>query len=173
MAKYKDPKVRVAKPYAGARRVMRNPAHPFKLRTKPYQIQPCMISPVLPGETMKNLVHMSRVVTKPIKDPLVGWWYENYVFYVRLRDIEFHLKDTKGEWLNEMVTSPGTFDPTPLRSATALQAFYSSANSIPWANTPWKPSSSIISAIKMKIGTSPLSTICRWRSSARGTGWIV
>lgn len=133
MAKYKDPKVRVAKPYSGVKRVMRNPAHPFKLRTKPYQIQPCMISPVLPGETMKNLVHMSRVVTKPIKDPLVGWWYENYVFYVRLRDIEFHLKDTKGEWLNEMVTSPGTFDPTPLRSATALQAFYSSANSIPWA----------------------------------------
>lgn len=133
MAKYKDPKVSVPKPYKNVKRTMRNPAHPFQLRTKPYQIQPCMISPVLPGETLKNLVGMSRVVTKPIANPLVGWWCEYYVFYVRLRDIEFHLRDTKGEWLNDMVTNPTSFDPTGLRSATALQKFYCSANSIPWA----------------------------------------
>ena len=95
MAKYKDPKVQVPRPYKGVKRVMRNPAHPWQLRTRPYQIQPCMISPVLPGETLKNLVGMSRVVTKPIANPLIGWWCEYYVFYVRLRDIEFHLKDTR------------------------------------------------------------------------------
>jgi len=133
MAKFNDPKVRVASQYKGVKRVMRNPAHPFQLRTRPYGLQPFMISPVLPGETLKNMVLMSRTVTKPIKNPLIGWWNEYYVFYVRLRDIEYHLRDTKGEWLDEMVTSPGTFDPTPLKAASADAAFYHSAGGIPWA----------------------------------------
>jgi len=132
MAKFNDPKVRVASAYQGVRRKLRNPAHPFQLRTKPFQIQPFMLSPVLPGETLKNLVCMSRVVTKPIKSPLIGWWCEYYFFYVRLRDIEWHLKETKGEWLDEMVTSPGTYDPAPLRSATALTQFYVAAGGTPW-----------------------------------------
>ena len=93
MAKSNDPKVRVARPYAGVKRVQRAPAHPFSLKTRPFQIQPFLISPVLPGETLTNLVHQSRTVTKPIKDPLLGWWTEHYYFYVRLRDIEYHLGD--------------------------------------------------------------------------------
>ena len=93
MAKSNDPKVRVARPYAGVKRVQRAPAHPFSLKTRPFQIQPFLISPVLPGETLTNLVHQSRTVTKPIKDPLLGWWTEHYYFYVRLRDIEYHLEE--------------------------------------------------------------------------------
>lgn len=132
MAKYNDPKVRVASSYKGVKRTMRSPAHPFQLRTRPYALTPTFISPVLPGETLKNMVMMKRVVTKPIKNPLIGWWTEDYIFYVRLRDIEFHLKETHGEWLDEMVTSPTTFDPTPLKAATADPAWYHSAGAIPW-----------------------------------------
>lgn len=131
MAKGLDPKVRVAKSYTSQRRVLRTPAHPFMLRTRPYQIQPFMLSPVLPGETLSNLVCMSRVVTKPIKNALVGWWCEYYFFYVRLKDIEFHLRDTKGEWLADMVTNPGTYDPTPLRAA-ADPKYYHPTGGIPW-----------------------------------------
>jgi len=131
MSKGLDPKVRVAKGYTATKRVLRSPAHPFMLRTRPYQIQPFMLSPVLPGETLRNMVCMSRVVTKPIKNALVGWWCEYYFFYVRLKDIEFHLKETKGEWLADMVTNPGGYDPTNLQAA-ANAKFYHPAGGIPW-----------------------------------------
>ena len=76
MAKYRDPKVRVASAYGNARRIARNPSFPFQLRTRPFQVQPFMAAPVLPGETLKSLVTMSRVVTKPLANPLIGWWCE-------------------------------------------------------------------------------------------------
>ena len=69
-------------------RVPRRPQHPFQLRVKPWTIQPCMIAPVLAGETLKNLLMQSRVVTDPIKNPLIGWWCEYYYFYVKLRDLD-------------------------------------------------------------------------------------
>lgn len=47
-----------------------------------------MIAPVLPGESMKNLLLQARVVSDPIKHPLIGWWQEYYFFYVKHRDLE-------------------------------------------------------------------------------------
>ncbi|QCS37339.1 major capsid protein [Tortoise microvirus 88] len=69
-------------------RVMRRPQHTFNIRHRPWQIQPFMIAPVLPGETMKNLLLQSRVVSDPVKHPLIGWWQEYYFFYVKHRDLE-------------------------------------------------------------------------------------
>lgn len=69
-------------------RVNRYPKHSFALRMKPFEITPFMLAPVLPGETLKNLVLQSRVVTDPIKSPLAGWWLEYYIFYVKLRDLD-------------------------------------------------------------------------------------
>lgn len=68
-------------------RVMRRPKHSFQLRSRPWQIVPFMCAPVLPGETMKNFLHQARVVTDPVKHPLVGWWAEYYWFYVKHRDL--------------------------------------------------------------------------------------
>lgn len=68
-------------------RVMRRPQHQFQIRTRPYEIAPFLIAPVLPGETMKNLLLQSRVVTDPIVNKLVGWWQEYYIFYVKHRDM--------------------------------------------------------------------------------------
>src|SRR5574337_215496 len=68
-------------------RITRKPSHPFQVRHRPWQITPFMIAPVLPGETMKNLLLQARVVTDTIKNPLVGWWIEYYFFYVKLRDL--------------------------------------------------------------------------------------
>jgi len=70
-----------------SRRISRNPVHTFNLKTKPFGIYPFMIAPVLPGETMKNLLMQSRVVTDPVASPLIGWWVEYYYFYVKLRDL--------------------------------------------------------------------------------------
>lgn len=68
-------------------RKLRRPTHSFHLRQRPWQIQPCMIAPVWPGETLKNLLLQARVVSDPIVNPLVGWWFETYFFYVKLRDL--------------------------------------------------------------------------------------
>lgn len=70
------------------RRRNRSPQHPFNIMAKPYQIQPFMIAPVLPGETMKNLMCMARCVSDPLKDKLMGWWYETYFFYVKHTDLD-------------------------------------------------------------------------------------
>lgn len=76
---------------ANVGRKERSPEHTFQLRHRPWQIQPFFIAPVLPGETFKNYLLQSRVVTDPIKNPLIGWWQEYYVFYVKLRDIDQEL----------------------------------------------------------------------------------
>jgi hypothetical protein len=69
-------------------RANRSPEHTFALSNMPYQIQPFMIAPVLPGETLKNALLQSRAVTDPISNPLIGWHLEYYVFYVKLRDLD-------------------------------------------------------------------------------------
>lgn len=69
------------------KRSMRHPQHPFQVRTRPWQIAPFFIAPVLPGETMRNLLMQSRCVTDPVKSKLVGWWNEYYFFYVKHRDL--------------------------------------------------------------------------------------
>lgn len=72
----------------------RRPQHPFHLRTRAFQIQPFCIAPVLAGETLKNILLQSRVVTDPIKNPLIGWWKEYYYFYVKLTDLDFADNET-------------------------------------------------------------------------------
>ena len=68
-------------------RKTRRPTHSFQIRSRPWQVQPFLIAPVLPGETMKNLLLQARVVSDPVVHPLVGWWTEFYFFYVKLRDL--------------------------------------------------------------------------------------
>lgn len=63
-------------------RKVRAPRHDFAVRHLPFQIQPFLIAPVLPGETLKSGNLQSRAITMPIKNPLIGWWLEHYVFYV-------------------------------------------------------------------------------------------
>lgn len=64
-----------------ARRV-RRPVHQFQVDHRPFQLQPFMIAPVLPGDTLTNALIQVRAVTDPIKNPLLGWWLEHYLFYV-------------------------------------------------------------------------------------------
>jgi len=66
---------------------MRSPQHRWQLRQQAFQIQPFLIAPVLPGETLKNATMQSRVVTDPVRNPLIGWWIEYYLFYVKHRDM--------------------------------------------------------------------------------------
>lgn len=80
--------VAVVKKAARVGRVQRNPKHSFNLRFLPFEIQPFLIMPVIPGETLKNLSMQARTVTDPIKNGLIGWWSEYYLFYIKLRDLD-------------------------------------------------------------------------------------
>lgn len=72
-----------------AQRKIRRPQHTFQLRNnRPWYIQPFMLAPVLHGETMRNLLMQTRIVTDPVANPIIGWWAEHYFYYVKLRDLD-------------------------------------------------------------------------------------
>lgn len=85
-----DPQVQIAPAYAAEARSTRRPQHKFNLRTKPYQIQPFLLAPVLPGETLKNLMIQAQVWSDPLAAGMrnIGWWCEYFFFYVKHRDLD-------------------------------------------------------------------------------------
>lgn len=111
-------------PVPQSRRVNRHPQHPFQVRTRPWQIAPFFIAPVLPGETLRNLLFQSRCVTDPVKSKLVGWWNEYYFYYVKHRDL-----DGRDDFSNMML------DPTQSLAAyaqAALPEYYHGSSGISW-----------------------------------------
>lgn len=79
--------IQIIEAASASQRTQRSPAHTFNLVSKPFQIQPFLLAPVLPGETMQGFTFQSRVVTKPIASSIQGWWNEYYFFYVKHRDM--------------------------------------------------------------------------------------
>lgn len=71
-------------------RRLRKPVHNAFLHFLPWQVTPFMAAPVVPGETLKNALYQSRILTSPVKNQVVGWWVEHYWFYVKHR----HLPDS-------------------------------------------------------------------------------
>lgn len=104
------------------RRTMRRPQHPFQIRYRPWQIQPCMIAPVLPGETLKKLMLQSRVVTDPIRNKLTGWWTEYFFFYCKMSDLP-----SKDLW-TDMFLDPET-DITAQDTATSVPYYHHNGDS--------------------------------------------
>lgn len=108
-----------------SQRVMRRPQHTHNIRAKPFVLQPFMIAPVLPGETMKNLLLQARIVTDPVKDPLIGWWIEYYYFYVKHRDL-------KAPLLEQMMLDPAT-DVATLKASVASLSYFTYQGAMNWS----------------------------------------
>lgn len=70
-----------------AQRHTRSPKHNFNVAHQMWEIQPFLIAPVCPGETLAGLTLQSRCVTPPLKSRTVGWWLEYYIFYVPFRQM--------------------------------------------------------------------------------------
>ena len=51
----------------------RRPKHNFATESHVWEIQPILVAPVLPGETLDHMTLQSRVVTPPVKSPVVGY----------------------------------------------------------------------------------------------------
>lgn len=79
---------RIISPTRKTGRAVRTPEHPFYGKLVPHVLNPVHIQPVLPGETMSNLLWQFRALTPPLKSQLVGWWMEMYVFYVKLSQLD-------------------------------------------------------------------------------------
>ena len=112
------------RPVGQVSRKSRRPSHPFQLRHMPWQIQPFLIAPVLPGETLKNILLQSRAVTKPIKNGIVGWWMEYHFFYVKHRDLDDR------ELFTSMMLDPNAT--TASKNSAADVKTYHFAGSIDW-----------------------------------------
>lgn len=103
-------------------RVLRKPQHPFYLKQRAFAIQPFLLAPVLPGETMENLLIQSRIITDPIVNPIIGWWAEYYFFYVKHRDLderdEFEQLALDPDWTAGNVDTTGNVVETYHKGAT-------------------------------------------------------
>lgn len=78
----------VSAPVPRMRRRIRRPVHNAYVHFIPWAIQPFLIAPVLPGETLKNLLFQARILTTPLaNNQVIGWWIETYFFYVKHRHL--------------------------------------------------------------------------------------
>lgn len=91
--------VQTAAAYRNTRRVPRLPKYHFNLETKPYQLQPFCIAPVLPGETLDRVQMQAVVGSSPIANPQLGWWNEYFWFYVKISDLDMR-EDFTGMFLD-------------------------------------------------------------------------
>lgn len=98
-------------------RVTRRPRVDFQLKTRPWQLQPFCILPVLPGETLKNALWQARVISDPVKHRLLGAHKEYWLFYVRLRDLQ------GSEDFEEMMLDPNK-DMSSFRSAADVKYYH-------------------------------------------------
>lgn len=99
-------------------RKIRRPKHRYYVEHRPYQLQPFLLAPVMPGETMKSLNVQGRVISDPLASGagnILPWWHEMFFFYVRLHDL-----DDRQAFINMALdgTSPG------LASAADARTFY-------------------------------------------------
>lgn len=105
-------------------RKLRSPFNNFYTSTRPMQITPCGILPVLANETLTAYKFEARVVTDPLVAPLMGAAQEFYCFYVKLTDLT-----SIDAAVRAMITTPLT----PYVNATAANvAWYHNGGGINW-----------------------------------------
>lgn len=100
----------------------RRPQHRAMISAMPWELNVVACAPVLPGETLKNLLLQARVVSDPVKSSIVGAWLEYYVFYVKCRQTD--LRDT---------FTAAVLDATDtLAASSADAATYYNADGVDW-----------------------------------------
>lgn len=136
MAQKLDPRVQVSPAYQRMQRKLRQPKHPFSLRMRPFQLQPFLLAPVLPGETLKRMMVQARVVTDPLATSikLQGWWCEMFFFYVKHRDF----LEPERTVVTNMMLDPAT-DVSSLRAGAASTWNYVYNGGIDWVTLCMKP----------------------------------
>ena len=111
-------------------RTQRAPRHDFQVRHRPWEIQPFMIAPVLPGDTLKSAKLQARAITDSIRNPLVGFWLEHHLYYVKLTDMEDCGIVEEGLFRNFLINPAGNLEGSavwlPADNNDGSPAFYRS-----------------------------------------------
>lgn len=120
---------RVVRRQAMGKRQVRRPNHRFNIISKPYQIQPIGIAPVLAGETLQHSLMQAQVWSDPLADGMknIGWWCEYWGFYVKHTDLIGW--DTDGQIGHEMVDM--------MLTDASLAAFQDADGIPPGSTTAW------------------------------------
>lgn len=107
-------------------RVGRYPKHTFNIKTRPWTVNPFMLAPVLPGESLTNLFFEARCVTDPILNRIIGWKKEFYFFYVGISDL-------MNEQIKNMFIDPTNTDLTATMGVAANNTWqYQAKGGIPY-----------------------------------------
>lgn len=106
-------------------RVGRYPAHTFQTKELPFTAQPFMLARVLPGESLKNLRMEARVITDPVKNPIIGWKKEFYFFYVKVSDLML-------DSIKDMFVDPTNAEISGMDEAANVSRTYTAKGAIDW-----------------------------------------
>lgn len=106
-------------------RVGRYPKHTFQTRELPFTAQPFLLARVLPGETLKNLMLESRVITDPILNPIIGWKKQYFIFYVKFTDLML-------DAIKDMIIDPTNAEISGLDEAANVTRTYTAKGGIDW-----------------------------------------
>lgn len=126
----RDPKVAIAADYLAKPRKTRRPQHRFNLKLVPYEIQPFMLAPVLPGETLTDMMLQCQTWSNPLRSEMknIGWWLQYNFFYVRHRDLPSTVRDL----LSAMFLEPTT-DMSALQAPADDPSLYTFADGMDYA----------------------------------------
>lgn len=126
----RDPRVQISPDYLAQRRTQRRPQHTFNLQLKPYALQPFVLAPVIPGETLTSIMMQLQAWSDPLKSTMrnIGWWLQYNFFYVRHRDLPEEVRTV----LATAMLDPET-DMSSLSRATRSMPLYTFAGGIDWA----------------------------------------
>ncbi|MBW7909593.1 MAG: hypothetical protein H3C50_11880, partial [Kiritimatiellae bacterium] len=127
----RDPRVAIAPQYLAQARTTRRPQHRFNLRFLPYEIQPFLLAPVLPGETFDSVMLQSQTWSDPLKPALknVGWWLQYNFFYVRHRDLPDEVRTV----LAQMLIDPANADLSSITASAHNTPLYTFDGGVEWS----------------------------------------
>lgn len=80
--------LQITMPGQARTRKKRKPQYPLSGTMRPFGIYPMWATPVLPGETLNMAETKYRLLSMPVKHPLAGAWFETWLVYVSLTDID-------------------------------------------------------------------------------------
>lgn len=125
----RQPLVAMAPAYQRTARTSRKPQHPFNIVYKPFHIQPFLMAPVLPGETLKNMMVQAQCWSDPLEATTsknLGWWNENFFFYVKHTDLTGY----------EVAESGLGYDLIGMFTSASSLAAYEEAAAVAYSYTP-------------------------------------
>lgn len=121
------------------RRRHRRPQEPFNIRSRPFEITPFMIHPVLPNETLDQLLMQVDGYSDPIVNRNIGWHVNHQFFYVpqmALVNPDYSSGNISAENIAGMHLKAGTagdiLTSTALATAAADVPLFQFKGAMPW-----------------------------------------